>query len=375
MSPSRVAVLTFWDPWEAPHGGTLRTRAFCEAFAALGSEVTCIFPRSDHSEVGEIDGVLRVPVEGQTIGHQRWPDAVSRLKRHLLPMPTGLGARSPAMERALRERADGFDLLVVSHLNAVSYRDLVPGARLWLDQSDLWSSFAAREVMDRRGIARRTAARQQRDIAAREVDAARAAAVVSAAGWSDRDALYASSGREVAWLPTPLPWADRPSGSSPAGTRVLGFLANFAYHPNIDALRVLVDVWLPRLRGHGWTLTIAGLGSEDLELPDDVRVLGRIADPDEFYAVIDATAAPIRLGGGMKVKVIESLLRGRPVVATEFAVDGFPPEIRALTHLVDVDRPDLDLLVGPLSAPEMPEAIRHRFTASGFQRTVANALG
>lgn len=365
--------MSFWDPWEAPHGGTLRTRALCDAFVRLGAEVSCLYPASATSIAGVVDGVERVPVAGQTVGHQRWPAPVQRLKRHLLPMPTAMGARSPALERALAERSD-VDLLVVSHLTAVQYADVLPDAALWLDQSDLWSDFAAREAERRRGPARLTAGAQRRSIVEREDAAVRRAAVVTAAGWTDARTLSDRTGVEVHWLPTAVPGAEE--APLPLGTAdpAIGYVANFAYHPNVDALEALIEHWLPAIRRRGWQLVVAGLQSEAMTVPDDVVVLGALDDIDDFYRRVVMTAAPVRLGGGMKVKVAESLLKGRPVIATEFAVDGFPPELRGLTHRVEVEAPALESIRVPTEPLVVPDELRRRFTPAGFADVVDAAL-
>jgi hypothetical protein len=50
---------------------------------------------------------------------------------------------------------------------------------------------------------------------------------------------------------------------------------------------------------------------------------------DSFYQRVDAVLAPIERGGGMKVKVVEAMMHGVPVIATEHARVGLPPAIAA----------------------------------------------
>lgn len=371
-----MAVLTFWDPWKAPHGGTLRTRALCRAFATLGHRVTCVFPASDESITGLVDGVERVPIAQQTVGHRQWPTVLQRAKRNLWPLPTSVGARSEQMRAALGALPD-IDVLVVSHLSALQYRDAAPGAQLWLDQSDVWSEVARREAAARRGPGRLTARVQAKSLARSEVAAVRAAHVVTAAGWSDHEHLAQLTGQSGArWLPTPVDAPSQPTRPAPQSSGpAAGFLANFAYGPNVDALNLLLRRWADPLAERGWRVLVAGLGSDNLHLPDGVISLGPLDDVTDLYDQVDATLAPVRLGGGMKVKVIESLLYGRSVIATPFALEGFPADVRALATEVDAD------------APRMPSAdelwsqwrpasadVHHRFSIDGFTETVAEAL-
>ena len=174
-----------------------------------------------------------------------------------------------------------------------------------------------------------------------EARVAAGARLVTAAGWADTLALSAL-GIDCHWLPTALPDAEfhpverrrlplEGPGDGPGSGKVAGFLGNFDFWPNTDALNTLLRHWLPALRAVAWQLIVAGQGSERLlNLPDDVLRLGPVVDVDDYYAHIDVTLAPIRLGGGMKVKVVESWARGIAMLGTTVAFEGFSPEFANL---------------------------------------------
>lgn len=123
----------------------------------------------------------------------------------------------------------------------------------------------------------------------------------------------------------PLPEA----ALSPAGTpppSVL-FVGNFRHNANVDAAvwlgRTLfppVQAALPDAR-----LTIVGASptAEVLALAgDSVSVAGRVPEVAPYMDQAAVVAAPIRDGGGMRVKVLEALAAGKAVVATPLAVEG-----------------------------------------------------
>lgn len=334
----KVAVLSLMDPWAESHGGTLRTRAFLAGFQAANCDVVCLFPGRD--PVAEPAWGRSVAAGGQPWGSRQMPAVLRAVKRAVLPMPTTLGARLRALAQALE--AEQPDVIYVPSVAQAAYADVVPGAALWFDMSDLLSEFAGREAAGRRLLARRFADAQRRQIMRSERQYVARAAVVSAAGWTDAQVVSARSGKAAHWLPTPVDVADRSHDGSPS--RVAGFFANFDFRPNLDAFQVLISKWLPPLRAAGWRVVVAGLRSESLPEQEGVELLGPVREVGDFYDRVSVTLAPIRLGGGMKVKVAESLLAGRPVIATAFAVEGFPPAIRALTHVVDVDQPDLSAI-------------------------------
>jgi glycosyltransferase involved in cell wall biosynthesis len=58
--------------------------------------------------------------------------------------------------------------------------------------------------------------------------------------------------------------------------------------------------------------------------PQLVRLEGYVADLDALFATTTAMLAPLRYGTGVKVKVLEALARGLPVVGTARAFSGIP---------------------------------------------------
>ena len=364
-----VVVLSIEDPYRHSHGGTLRTRALIDGLLDTGCTVTCVFPGEDASATPEHAALDTIAVPSVSLGARRWPPLLQRIKRAALPMPTQTGGRSPGLSAALRELR-GVDLLVVSQIAQAGYVDDLNGAGLWLDFSDLHSEFLLGEIAARRGPFKLTAMAQRRQLVALERARAREAAIVTTAGWRDHEVMSARAGVPVAWLPTPVAQPDRRSAAS-HDPPVAGFLGNFDFWPNRDGFALLLDRWAPALRALGWRVVVAGLRSEELRTTNAVDVLGPVASVSDFYDRVDVSLAPLRLGGGMKVKVVEALLHKRPVVATPFAVEGFPPALRALTHQVDAQDPRFDQLAGGPPPPPEPDAAElQRFSFQGFGQEV-----
>jgi hypothetical protein len=358
----RIVVLTLSDPWAQTDGGTLRTRAFLSGLDALGHEVVAVHPAI---ESGTYPGPgTRVLLPAAPMGERGVPAPVRRLKRYLLPMPTATGAWSSAVASALRDVGTA-DLLLISQLSAARYGDRLSPAGLWLDHSDLWSEFARRTSLRRRGPGRVTGLAQARRLVAEEIRHSGRAAVVTAAGVTDSSLLGRRLDRPVAWVPTPVAVQHPLPPRTMSGPRAAGFIGNFAFGPNVDALDALLRGWGRQLRDRGWDVVVAGLASDTLPLPPWVHRLGPVRSPREFYETIDLALAPIRLGGGMKVKVVEALLYGRPVLATPFAMEGFPDAVRKLVHVTAADGvlpEDGDLL----SVTAGADGALQPFTREGF---------
>jgi polysaccharide biosynthesis protein PslH len=115
----------------------------------------------------------------------------------------------------------------------------------------------------------------------------------------------------------------RPTQRIPA----LLFVGNYEYAPNVDAaMRLATDIFpqvqrqIPEVRlwlvGNAPTAEMQALAS------DAIRVTGRVPDVRPYLARAGAFVSPLRLGAGIKNKVLEALAMGCPVVATPLSVDG-----------------------------------------------------
>ena len=103
------------------------------------------------------------------------------------------------------------------------------------------------------------------------------------------------------------------------------FVASFAYEPNRNGLRFLLDEVFPRV----WAelpdarLTLVGPGLEQSPSADPrVEVLGFVEDLRAAYARASCALVPLLQGGGTPLKFVEALAYGLPVIATPCAAAG-----------------------------------------------------
>ena len=107
------------------------------------------------------------------------------------------------------------------------------------------------------------------------------------------------------------------------------FVAGFAHPPNVDAARWFVGEVLPRVRERLPGVRLALVGSNPhadvLALAGDgVEVTGYVSDERlaAYYRSARISVAPLRFGGGVKGKVLESLRFGVPCVTTPTGMQG-----------------------------------------------------
>jgi polysaccharide biosynthesis protein PslH len=123
----------------------------------------------------------------------------------------------------------------------------------------------------------------------------------------------------------------------------LVFTGLLTYRPNLDAALHLVDDILPRVRQRhpSATLTIVGAGRDSdlhaLRRPG-VTVTGWVSDVRPFLQRASVIVAPLRIGAGTRLKVVEGLAMAKPMVSTAIGCEGI--DVRTGEHLLIADAPD-----------------------------------
>lgn len=120
------------------------------------------------------------------------------------------------------------------------------------------------------------------------------------------------------------------------------FIGNMDYTPCIDAAIYFVnDIW-PRLRQARPDLELWLVGAapapEVLALRSDaIHVTGRVESVEPYYARSAVAVVPLRAGGGTRLKILEAMALGRPVVSTTLGAEGL--DVINGRHLLLADTP------------------------------------
>lgn len=161
------------------------------------------------------------------------------------------------------------------------------------------------------------------------------------------------------------------------------FVGFFDHEPNADAVLHFCRAILPRIRVYRpVTFTAVGaypppalrvLASQDAS----IRAPGRVPDVRPYLASHTLFIAPIRLGGGMRMKILEALGAGMPIVATSIAAQGIevgdPPALRIADSDSAFARAVIELLDDPIERTRMGMAGRALVQEKYNSRRIATA--
>jgi len=172
-------------------------------------------------------------------------------------------------------------------------------------------------------------------------DELRVALAADAVGTYDAESaeFYRTRGaRGVRFLDITLPPGDQTDISATRPRLV--FMGTRDWPPNQEAFLHALKLW-PRIAAGipDAELCVVGVkkpGAADPDYPDGVRDLGFVDDLQAFLGTCRAMIAPVKTGGGVRVKLLDAIRMGLPVVATNAAIGSLGP-IFDLTPVDDDD--------------------------------------
>lgn len=204
-------------------------------------------------------------------------------------------------------------------------------------------------------------------------------------------AMYERLGARVPvhLAPVGIATSEYPDRSGQGDPLTLVFLGSLDWRPNLEAVEwFLESVWpivrrsVPRARFHlGGSNPPEGLSGR--LLGDGVRFLGRVPNACDFLASGAAMVVPLLSGGGMRVKILEAMALGVPVVSTRLGASGIGAADG--TEILLADGPEshgaacISLLLNRGLATALGTAGRRRvhesFDAEGIGRRLQEFLG
>lgn len=361
VSPRHVLYLTHHSPWPAHSGGTVRETQLLTALSAtFRIDVTgvCRSLPADPEEVAARLGVRSVDF---------FPDEARRTTRRQ--------RHSTKLEQLLTCQPSPLDQVDIVHVEGSYLFHLLPPAyhsRTCLVEHNIES-----DVLHQIGSLRASTRllRTSRRVALLEERAWRAAAIVAALTVEDHTEITRRSERaDVRIAPNGADHLAQGAAVAPVldGPPTALFLANYAYPPNADALALMLGAIWPQVcvRLPDAHLVLAGSGLSDdqragAQTVPGVDVVGFVRDVATVIDQADVLVCPLRAGGGVKIKVLEALRRGCPVVTTTIGAQGIHGTARSAIRIVDCTQGLIEATAAVLCSPGLRARRRQETLIAG----------
>jgi glycosyltransferase involved in cell wall biosynthesis len=138
----------------------------------------------------------------------------------------------------------------------------------------------------------------------------------------------------------------------------LVFTGTMDFRPNVDAVFWFARQVLPRVQVEMPEVHFFIVGQRPHRRLDSLRsdpavtLTGWVKDPRPYIAQAAVYVAPLRIGGGTRLKLLEAMAMGKPVVATSLGAEGYPVVDGRDLLLADTPEDFARTVVKLLRAPE-----------------------
>ena len=245
-----------------------------------------------------------------------------------------------ALEPILREQS--FDVIQIESMHLIAYaqyiRRIAPRTRLILDwhniESEILARYADNDSNPLRAIYARRTSKLSRGV---EDDLLRLCHAHTVCSQREKEVLQArvpNARIEVVGNGVDCEFfADNAQSSEKLDVLYMG---RMDYHANIDAaLHFAKNTW-PLIHARRPELRLTIVGAQPPEAiralaSDNVVVTGTVDDVRPYYHSALVSVVPLRVGGGTRLKVLEAMAAGTPVVSSTLGAEGL-----AVTHGKDI---------------------------------------
>lgn len=347
----KVLLLTQVLPYPPDSGPKVKTWNVLKYLARHHEVTLASFVRGDQS--AEVEVLRRYCRAVHTVPMTRSPvvDGLALLRSLATGLPWMMVRDDRAAMRRLVDRLYAetrFDIAHADQLNMAQYAMRVSGARKVLDAHNaLWLLYKRLAETMPSGPRRWLLERDWRLLKEYEGRLVREADAVLAVSDEDRAALIEAAGRPraITVIPIAVDTDEIPVVARREDTRRLLHIGTMYWPPNIDGMWWFIKEVYPLIRARRPDVGLDVVGArppqELIALNgngQNINVAGYVKDTQPYLERAGVFIVPLRAGGGMRVKILEALARGLPLVTTTLGCEGIAVEHSR--HVLIADTPE-----------------------------------
>jgi len=366
----KILFITTQLPFPPVSGGVIKSWKLCEMLSQyydLG--IACLLKNNDAAYMAELQS--RLQLRDLVCYPLQVPrNAINLIKANLLGIPLNLYRnRSKAFRKMLDHKIPDYDVLFIDHYEMFQYVPAGYKGRVVLHQHNceylIWERFGELETA---ALKRFALFNQAGHIRRQELKICRQADAILAAP-NDKQELIKIGAPEGKFFDTfhlgDTTWLQFPELRFEKEELSLFFVGTLTWEANIDGLIWLLNNVWPSLKRKYKDLKFYIVGknpderlAEAVSLQKGVLLEGFQENLEPYFLASKIFVAPLRFGSGIKVKVINAMYRGIPIITTPIGAEGIQVKHGEHILLAETSQEWVDGISALLENREIWEKIR-----------------
>ncbi len=365
----RILFLSRWFPYPTSNGSKLRIYNLLRGMAPFHDITLLSFAEKGlNSQPPELKALCR---EIHTLPWREFEAHSWRAKLGFLsPEPRSIvDTRSVEMAQKIKQTlaAKKYDLVIASQLTMASYIRQFHKTPALFEEVEIGVFYQQSKQGNpaKAGLRNKLTWAKHRRYLSNLLPQFKAATVVSK---PEQQLLFSTAPacKTVEVIPNGISLSDYAAPKQAPRPNTLIFTGPFGYHANYDAMRWFLGEAYPLIQRQIPDVHLYITGDHaNLPLPpaENVTLTGFVDDIQTLIASTWVSLAPLRIGGGTRLKILEAMALKTPVVATTKGAEGL--NLRHNEHLLIADEPEAfaQSVVRLLQNP----ALRQRLVDSAYQ--------
>lgn len=370
----RILIVTASLPYPLASGGAIRTFGIVQGLHQAGHRISLLSFSERSANGTPLEALCETIVTIQPLQRSKF----ERLRTLLLTNQADIATRfySPEFEHTLLKLLgeEDFDLVQFEAIESACYIPTVranfPNVKICFDTFNAEAELQ-RVIfdIDRQEVRRWPTAVysyvQARRIAAYEASLCQASDLVIAVSEEDHAHLSRYRDDDCTFIvPSGIVVNDyaKPGEIVDLGDNALVFTGKMDYRPNVDAMLWFTDTILPQLPAAALTIVGQKPHPRIQHLPEhpNITLTGWVDSVLPYLHAAAVYIAPLRMGSGTRLKILEAMAAGCAIVATTVAASGLSADVRQALVIADSEADFAAAIHTLLAKPHEREDLAHR---------------
>ena len=341
----KLFVLSTWCPYPAVNGSALRAYYLLRALATRHEIDLVAFPAPTPPDAAAVEHLRSFCREVTVLPRSAFTPLRTAGGGLFSGTPRSIvETDDPEVRDLVRRRAASADVAIGLALSAARYLDGAAPPRIFeeAEPRQIEGQIARATTMAGRFRRRLTWWKHKRYLA--RLSASMAAVTVASDAERESVVALGVDTARVHVVPNGADGADLDRPRAVEAPPRLIYPGAITYAPNLEAVVWCLNQVMPRVRAvrpdvQLWVTGDTGdLALDRMPNRDSVHFTGRLPDVKAAIGGSAVTVVPLQVGGGTRLKVLESLALGTPIVSTTLGADGL--DVADGRHLLLADTPE-----------------------------------